>query len=267
MIPTDQRLAVPEALLAFTIALLSLLAVSPMMFRAFGLPAMAINQTLFIAGPVLLIAAVRGGSVRGALGMVGMTWPGWRRTAGGLLVGSSFWYLNLLLIAPIAREYLDGVELERTIDQTILGGGTPLPIVLLTVALFPAICEELLMRGALARSLVPTMGRASAAVLSALLFGLMHLHPAQMLTTFSFGLVLGAATVTTGSAIPAVLMHLCNNTLVLLIGSEAIPSLTDSLRGRPAMWGAIAGFLCIYGGFLLWRGGPGRPRPPAETTS
>ena len=80
----------------------------------------------------------------------------------------------------------------------------------ISVAVVPAFCEEFLFRGLVLSQLLP-YGKTVAVVGSALLFGLMHANPAQMLYTTVAGLVLGLAVVESGSVWTGVLIHLFNN--------------------------------------------------------
>ncbi len=253
-----------EALLAYTLALASLIIVAPTMYGWLGLSAMIVVQLVCIAGPAAIAAGVRSDSIAGAAALLGIRRPRARAMLGAMLVGSSFWYLNLLFVAPLADRYLHGRDLVRSLDQSLLAGGLPLWLIIAIVSVLPALCEELLMRGALCRALRPRLGSFGAVLLSALLFGVTHLHPAHMATTAAFGLALGAAAVTTDSVLPGMLMHFLNNALVLIVGAEVIPSLTESLHTFPLMWGAISGFLSVCGGLLIWSGRRGALSPPAE---
>jgi membrane protease YdiL (CAAX protease family) len=173
---------------------------------------------------------------------------------GAALLGCSFWYVNLLTFAPIANRYLGGRELVRTMDESILNSGAPMWLTIVVIAGFPGVCEELLLRGGIARAFEKRWGPTVAIIGSSLLFGFMHLHPAQMLTTAAFGVVLGYATLSSGSVLPAMLIHILNNALVLVVAGEISPPFTETLRASPLMWGAISGFLCVCGSLLLFRG-------------
>ena len=75
--------------------------------------------------------------------------------------------------------------------------------------------EELLFRGAL-QGLMRPSGSAAAIFGPALLFGLLHLDLAQGLTAFACGVFLGWLAERSGSILPGMLLHFCNNTLAFL---------------------------------------------------
>ncbi len=68
----------------------------------------------------------------------------------------------------------------------------------LVTALVPAICEEILFRSTILSNLVP-YGKGFAIIASAILFGLMHINPAQLFYATAAGAVLGYVYVKTGS--------------------------------------------------------------------
>lgn len=97
---------------------------------------------------------------------------------------------------------------------------TPVGITLYFVmsVLIPGIFEEWLFRGIMQKNLATAIGRKPAIFLTALIFGFMHLEPAQSAFAFVFGLFLGYTYDKTGSIWYAVLMHIFNNAVASAIG-------------------------------------------------
>ncbi|HEY4262494.1 MAG TPA: CPBP family intramembrane glutamic endopeptidase [Schlesneria sp.] len=79
--------------------------------------------------------------------------------------------------------------------------------------LFPGVGEELFFRGFLSRGLVSRYGVYCGSLITALLFGAMHIHPVQASGAFMLGLVLQFVFLTTQSLWGAVLLHTLNNAL------------------------------------------------------
>jgi len=79
-------------------------------------------------------------------------------------------------------------------------------------ALVPAICEELLFRATVLRSLAP-YGKTFAVISSAVLFGLMHQNPVQIFYATAAEILLGFAYVKTNSYLCVFLIHFINNLL------------------------------------------------------
>jgi len=84
------------------------------------------------------------------------------------------------------------------------------PVGLLTVAVLGPLAEELLFRGGVQGGF-PTISGKTALLLSALIFALAHLNPAQMPAAFILGLALGFAYWWTGSLVAPVCIHVFNN--------------------------------------------------------
>ena len=78
------------------------------------------------------------------------------------------------------------------------------------------ITEERLFRGCVLRA-GSHVSRKVGVIASALLFGLFHGNIAQFFNTFVMGLVLAYVTVKSRSIIPAIIMHICNNSSTIII--------------------------------------------------
>lgn len=109
----------------------------------------------------------------------------------------------------------------------------------LSIAIIAPIVEELLFRGAIMGHLLK-QGRSprTAILVSALVFGLIHLNPAQILFAFCMGCVFGWITWRTRSLLPAIIGHILNNATgvaeMALTGSDSLlppdtPEATETL--------------------------------------
>lgn len=92
--------------------------------------------------------------------------------------------------------------------------------------------EEVVFRGAILHTLLQSergLGRWTAITISALLFAIAHLNPAQMPHAFLIGLLLGWVYERSRSLIPCVVLHCANNTLAYLM-TAAYPASDITLR-------------------------------------
>jgi sodium transport system permease protein len=220
-----------------------------------GLLGIVAFQLLVLAGPTLLLARLRG-DVRGLLGLA---MPSVREILGALLVGAGTWYLLDAWVIPLQERLLPAPqalteELERTLDPT-----APLWLLLITFALAPAVCEELLFRGALLRALCTKVGVVPAVVVSALCFGVFHLSIHRAVPTFLLGLSFGTALVVTRSVVPPMVMHAVNNTAVLLLDPRRNLRDLSWLPAHP-LGGAVIALTFFALGWMLLRT-PDRPSP------
>lgn len=139
-----------------------------------------------------------------------------------------------------------GEELEGVIG-TVLG--------LVSIGIIGPIAEELLFRGAVLGSLLawkPIQSKPWIAVLlSAAIFSLIHLNPAQMPGAFAIGLLYGWLVYRTGSLLPGIVGHVFNNSLVCILAM--LPEEEDSAETVAEMFGspllesiAVAGSVFVF---------------------
>ena len=86
----------------------------------------------------------------------------------------------------------------------------------LNIAVFAAIGEELLFRGMLLRGLQP-LGDFKAIILSAFAFSIFHLSFSRLGYTFMLGIFMGYITIATGNIMYSILYHLLHNTISIFI--------------------------------------------------
>ena len=131
------------------------------------------------------------------------------------------------------------------------------PLGVATIALLGPVAEELCFRGAVIGGMLRQGCRPwMAVVVSALLFGLIHMNPAQVPFAAAMGLMLGVLYLRTGSLLLPILVHVVNNSLSVLqirfMGDAARSFTLTGWMGTPlAAFTALVSF--VLGVFLLWR--------------
>jgi membrane protease YdiL (CAAX protease family) len=114
--------------------------------------------------------------------------------------------LNFVLPMP---DFLQSIFASMTVDQGLI-----LSIVLIII--IPGFMEELLCRGVILDGLRENYSPVKAIVVSALLFGLVHLNPWQFVGAFLIGLFSAWICLNTNSIWPSIYIHLFNNLLSLI---------------------------------------------------
>ena len=116
------------------------------------------------------------------------------------------------------------------------------------IGLMVPIAEEIVFRGAIQHTLQVALGKRYpwiAIVISALIFGFIHLNKAQGVHAFVIGLLLGWMFYRTGSILPGLVFHWVNN-------SVADGKLIDLFHGDDRMmYGGLFFSLCIFVPSLL----------------
>jgi sodium transport system permease protein len=133
------------------------------------------------------------------------------------------------------------------------GGFSPTEAALLLV-ISPAICEELLWRGAFLGELLPRRRPFAAVLWSGVFFGLFHLSAYRLVPAGVLGALLAYVRLRTGSILPCMLLHASYNAVLLAASSrsgEEGASLLESLSANPtavilSIGGLFAG-LCLLG--------------------
>jgi membrane protease YdiL (CAAX protease family) len=250
--PTDAPPCSPAAALAaWFLAAAALAGLSPLLYALLGHGAVAVVQLAFIAGPALLATRRPGEDARALGRRLGLRLPSPRALVAGSLLGTSIWLLSAALLVPLVMR-LPGAEAELArLERGVLGADHPLPVLLALVALVPALCEELLLRGVVLRALQPRLGSARAILAASLLFALLHLSVIRFAPVAVFGLVLGAAAMASRSTLTAMWVHLLNNTFALcasrLGNDRGLPASLDT----PAVIAAASASTAL-GLWLLW---------------
>lgn len=114
----------------------------------------------------------------------------------------------------IASEF---IELPNIMENTFIGMSRNI-FGIIAIAIMAPLVEELLFRGAIEGYMLQTGKKPITAIfLSALIFGIIHINPAQVPFAFCIGLVFGWLYYRTGSVIPGMIGHFLNNSIVTVI--------------------------------------------------
>lgn len=190
------------------------------MLQAWNLP---LGLALTLWGIALPLAVL---SARGTARRAGET----LREALGLARFAPVQVLGALLAAPALALGASALfELQQQVlplpegadmEQALAGlQALPLWAMLFLVAVSPAVCEELLFRGALLSGLRRDHGPLRTTLVVALLFGLVHASIYRFLPTGVLGAVLAVWTLRSASLWPAMALHCAYNGLLVLQGA------------------------------------------------
>jgi len=144
----------------------------------------------------------------------------------GLTFSSVFLLDGILSFLPLPDFLAESFE---ELSRNVIG--------VLTIVLFGPILEELLFRGAIQRILMTKYNPNKAIFISALIFGIIHLNPIQVVFAFLMGLLLGWLYYKTGSLVPSISMHVVTNLLstVTIIFLPDVDNLYDVV-GNPSIY-------------------------------
>ncbi len=134
--------------------------------------------------------------------------------------------LGVCLLGNIITSYFDmfletlfGVDIETT-EQTLSQEPGGIFLAFLSTAVVPALVEEMALRGVIMQPL-RRYGDWFAILCSSMVFAVMHCNLVQIPFAFIAGIVIGYATLTTGSVWTGMLIHFANNTFSLIVSLVA----------------------------------------------
>jgi sodium transport system permease protein len=179
---------------------------------------MAIGQIVFILVPPLAMGLCLTSSPRRTLRLY---WPKPRYLllAVGLVLA-----LNPLVneLRPIVERLFPVSESVKTALESMMKEVPSLETALLIFAVIPALCEEFAFRGFILTGLERGHRTGTAILLSALLFGFLHVLLSlfqQLFNATLLGIILGLLAIRSRSILPGILFHFLNNGIAV-VGSQ-----------------------------------------------
>ena len=160
--------------------------------------------------------------------------------------------LTGVVIEPVLELFPDAFL--KMIDKMGMNGGWS---ILMLVVLAP-VMEEVLFRGILLESVRSKHSAGRAIVVSALMFGVIHLIPQQVVNAFAIGLILGYIYVRTESLWPVIVIHALNNAMayVIMQWSDGANITVRSLIENNTLYAVVYGVslaALVASGYMVWR--------------
>jgi len=208
-----------------------------------------IVSSAMLAAIAVIASKIRRLEPRGALGLMA---PRWRALALGALGVLPMGILSdelTFLVGRMGGGLFDTSVLDQ-FARTFSSASTPWFVALTAaIAVGPALGEELLFRGLFLRSLAARMPGGLAVVLSAVLFGAIHLDALQGMGAALIGVYLGFLTLATGSLWPAIAAHALNNLLCALF-ARFDPTGAGSAFETGHPWPLVAASVAVVAGVI-----------------
>jgi len=192
-----------------------------------------IGQILFIFLPALLFSKWIYGDVSK---IISLKLPNWREVV--------LFVLGIIILTPLLQSYLyiqnyliekwaevsplinsikfllDSLNelIEKTFGNLIRADNVPeMLLVIITIAVVPAICEEVMFRGYIQRSFGFKFKPHIAAILTALFFALYHFNPYGLIPLAIIGFYLGFAAYKSQSLVIPIIIHFLNNFFAVML--------------------------------------------------
>ena len=176
-----------------------------------GFGGVVIQQLIILLCPVLYAWYMKADAKK----LFSIKKPGVSQVAGGVLFGIAAFLCAMIigvLLVPFFPESADGLT---QLDDMLTS--QPAVVLILVVALMPAIGEELLFRGFVMGTLKNKCTGVIAVLVTTLLFAAYHMSLIKMFTIGIIGFGLTYAAYKSGSIVTSMCMHFLNNLLSVLI--------------------------------------------------
>lgn len=174
----------------------------------------------------------------------------WSPVSLSYLIFSAFAVLTGGFLVSALAELLEWIPniMEESFDILQSGWGG-----IIAIALIGPILEELLFRGAITNKLLRQYSPTKAILISALLFGIFHINPAQILPAFLIGILFAWTYYKTASLIPCILMHILNNSLSVYLNMKypEVENMSDLMDSSSYLIIIFVSVLILAG--VVWR--------------
>lgn len=209
-----------------------------------GICLFSILNEIAIGTAPLIYSKIRSANLYASMGLTTKTdWRQWLFAIGIALA-------TVAAFAPIANYFVEFVVWTgydtSSLSTIVIDSPSALVVGLIVMCAIPAVCEEFLYRGMIARSF-GDRGMIFGVLVSSALFAIMHGNPVQLVHQFCLGCVCAALYFMTRNIWLSVLAHFINNA-VAIVGNYI---LTMNHMADAAMPWYIAVPMIVVGGALL----------------
>lgn len=242
-----------HGLIGLALVFLILLFVDPLLYKLVGMYYAAIGELLIVA-VALVIALTTDKELSFVLPF--------RLPPVKMFVSSVGLYIGTLMLngavnTVTSRFIPDFAERGEAVNNLATSMSPALAII--TIALLPAVCEEIFCRGFLLTSMKPLKNSVFVIIAVAVSFGLLHLDLYTFLPSALVGALFALITIKTGSLLIPMILHFANNSLSVIAayaGAGAGTDASEVLSGLSVQ--ATVGYVLFYlglAGILFWFSG------------
>lgn len=242
-----------HGLIGLALVFVILIFVDPLLYKLVGIYYAVIGE-LLIAAIALVIALMTDKEISFILPF--------RLPPVKMFVSSVGLYIGTLMLTGAvntvtSRFIPDFAERGEAVNNLATSMSPALAII--TIALLPAVCEEIFCRGFLLTSMKPLKNQVFIIIAVAVSFGLLHLDLYTFLPSALVGALFALITIKTGSLLIPMILHFANNSLSVIAAYANAGSETDAssvLSGLSVQ--ATIGYVLFYlglAGIFFWFSG------------
>lgn len=207
----NQMPGIGDVILLTSVTMLLFLYFGTFFQLRFGFFGVAMTQGIIIAMPFIYAWYIKTDKKR----LFSIQRPRFTQLLGSFVLWIGGYALLLLLSMGLSLFMKDSAKNVEIVFDAFLE--QPFILLVLVIAVLPAVCEECLFRGFLFGTLRERTKRITAMLVVSCLFGIYHMSLIKFFTTTLLGILFVYAVSETGSIFCSMLMHFCNNLVSVLI--------------------------------------------------
>ena len=146
---------------------------------------------------------------------LGLRRPSGRYILSALSLGLTAWYPASLLASLMSNAESEAAA--REMASQLFPADASFAWVFFVVAITPAVCEEVLVRGVILRAFETRFRTRTVALATGLLFGAFHMSLSKFIPLSVMGVIMGWMAIRSRSLLPSVLFHLLNNGMAVVL--------------------------------------------------
>ena len=243
-----------DAFLLLAISVLATFYIGSLATVKLGFAGVAVQQIIFLVLTVGFAWYMKADVKR----LFSLRTPKVSKVIGSVFLWGSAFLMMLVITEPLSKVFPESMSDVQSMQEMF--AEQPFIVLLLVVALLPAICEELLFRGFLFGTLKEKWKPFTAIFVSALIFGIYHMSAVKMVTISVLGMALAYSVYCSESIATSMLMHFCNNAIAMVTVafpgtvSKICPFLMEEHPGMGTYIGmTVVAVVCLCVGLKLLR--------------
>jgi sodium transport system permease protein len=176
-----------------------------------GFGGVAVTQAIILAAPILYGWYIKTDFVK----LFSLRKPKLRELLGSFFLWVGVYSIEIIVSVILSNFMKESATNVQSTFDTMLE--QPILLLVLVIALMPAVGEELLFRGFLFGTLRDKVKPMTAMLIVSAIFGIYHMSLIKFITTAILGFLLVWVVYQTGSIFCSILIHFCNNLLSVFI--------------------------------------------------
>lgn len=209
---------------------------------------MILTQLIVVLQPALSLLRLMNFPIASTIRFNGSDWRFF--VASALLAPVTVFVATLWL--QVQNGFMPGPEaFSKMILDKLIPKDRPIWEIMIALAVFPAVCEEILFRGTILGLLRRKMKEPYCILVVGLMFGLFHMSIYRIIPTAMAGMALTWVALKTRSIFPGILLHALHNSILVLATIYAFPLTSNEWMIAAALSLGLAAVFC---GWALRKG-------------